>query len=222
MAVIYFDGDQTLWDFEALMRRTLAATIDELRRLRPELSGDLTVDAFVADRDSVAAHLRGSTTNLEAIRLAAFEHSLRRFGVPDSSLASHLNAFYLERRFASVDLFDDVVPVLEELSREHTIGLLSNGNSYPNRVGLERYFSATVFAQDHGVAKPDPRIYAVAEQALPGNDFVMVGDSITDDILGAQAFAWTAIWVNREGAELPAGVNPDDIVENLVALPSLL
>ncbi len=30
---VYFDGDQTLWDFQALMRRSLAATIVESRAL---------------------------------------------------------------------------------------------------------------------------------------------------------------------------------------------
>ena len=32
---LFFDGDQTLWDFEKLIRRALAATLDELRRLCP-------------------------------------------------------------------------------------------------------------------------------------------------------------------------------------------
>jgi hypothetical protein len=42
VAVIFFDGDQTLWDFQGLMRWTLAATIDELRRLEPTVEGDLS------------------------------------------------------------------------------------------------------------------------------------------------------------------------------------
>jgi hypothetical protein len=68
---IYFDGDQTLWDFQGLMRRTLGVTIEELRRLVPDLDGDLSVDAFVIDRQRASQALRGTTTNLEAIRLAA-------------------------------------------------------------------------------------------------------------------------------------------------------
>ena len=56
---VFFDVDQTLWDFERLMRRALARTIDELLRLGPETHGDLSVESFVTDRHRVGeAHSR--------------------------------------------------------------------------------------------------------------------------------------------------------------------
>ncbi|GAA2758910.1 HAD family hydrolase [Actinopolymorpha rutila] len=222
MAVIFFDGDQTLWDFRTLMRRTLAATIEELRRLVPAAEGDLSVDTFVADRELVAEQLRGTVTNLESIRLAAFTHSLHRLGIDDAGLAEHLNDYYLQRRFANVDLYDDVLPTLETLILNHSVGLLSNGNSYPARVGLEHLFSATVFSQDHGVEKPDPRIYAIARAAIPGDRYVMVGDSIPNDVIGAQQAGWEGIWLNRDRQEPPADARPDAILPNLHGLPALI
>jgi len=32
---VFLDGDQTLWDFEKLMRRAMLATLGELKTLRP-------------------------------------------------------------------------------------------------------------------------------------------------------------------------------------------
>lgn len=222
MAVIFFDGDQTLWDFQALMRRTLAATIDELRRHEPAIGGDLSVEAFVADREAVADQLRGKVTNLESIRLAAFTRSLLRLGIADARLAQHLNNYYLQRRFADVDLYDDVLPVLDSLVRDHSLGLLSNGNSYPDRAGLGRFFTATVFSQDHGVEKPNPRIYSIAQAAIPGDEYVMVGDSITNDVAAAQLVGWKGIWLNRDRRELPVRVRPDAILTSLYELPTLI
>jgi putative hydrolase of the HAD superfamily len=222
VAVIFFDGDQTLWDFQALMRRTLAATIKELRRLEPAVDGDLSVEAFVADREAAADSLRGKVTNLESVRLAAFTRSLSRLGIEHARLAEHLNNYYLQRRFAGVDLYDDVLPVLENLIRKHTLGLLSNGNSYPERVGLERFFTATVFSQDHGTEKPDPRIYAIAQAAIAGSEYIMVGDSITNDVVAAQRVGWKGIWLNRDRLAVPAGVRPDAIVTDLHELPTLI
>lgn len=222
VAVIFFDGDQTLWDFRALMRRTLAATIKELRRREPAVEGDLSVEAFVADREAAAEQLRGKVTNLESIRLAAFTRSLQRLGIQDARLADHLNNYYLRRRFAGVDLYDDVRPVLETLIRDHAVGLLSNGNSYPERVGLERFFTATVFSQDHGVEKPDPRIYVIAQAAIPGGEYVMVGDSVTNDVIAAQCVGWAGIWLNRDRRDPPAGVRPDAILTDLYELPALV
>jgi HAD superfamily hydrolase (TIGR01549 family) len=222
VAVIFFDGDQTLWDFQGLMRRTLAATIKELRRQEPAVEGDLSVEAFVADREAAAEQLRGKVTSLESIRLAAFTRSLWRLGIPDARLAERLNDYYLQQRFAGVDLYDDVLPVLETLIRDHTVGLLSNGNSYPERVGLERFFTATVFSQDHGVEKPDPRIYAIAQAAIPGSEYIMVGDSIANDVVAAQRVGWEGIWLNRDRRDPPAGVRPDAILTDLYELPTLI
>ncbi len=222
MAVIFFDGDQTLWDFQALMRRTLAATIKELRRQAPTLEGDLSVEEFVADREAVAEQLRGKVTNLESVRLAAFTRSLRRLGIQDAGLAQHLNDFYLQRRFAGVDLYDDVLPVLGILIRDHAVGLLSNGNSYPEQVDLQRLFTATVFSQDHGVEKPDPRIYAIAQAAIPGGEYVMVGDSLINDVVAAQRVGWRGIWLNRDRRVLPTGIRPDAIVADLHELLTLI
>ncbi|MFI5709698.1 hypothetical protein [Kribbella sp. NPDC051620] len=50
---LYFDGDQTLWDFDRQMRRALQATLDELRVQRPELpTTGLDVESMIADRRS--------------------------------------------------------------------------------------------------------------------------------------------------------------------------
>lgn len=47
---VFFDGDQTLWDFEVLMRRALASTLEHLRELRPGADTDgLDVESMVAD-----------------------------------------------------------------------------------------------------------------------------------------------------------------------------
>lgn len=46
---VFFDGDQTLWDFDAAMRRALAATVAELRRRRHvPRKAKLDVDALIA------------------------------------------------------------------------------------------------------------------------------------------------------------------------------
>ncbi|WAH95235.1 HAD family hydrolase [Arthrobacter sp. MMS18-M83] len=214
MAVFFFDGDQTLWDFQAMMRRALAATIGELSRLRPGTGGDMSVEPFVTDREAVAERLRGHVTNLEQVRFEAFRQSLARLRLGDDDLAAHLNEFYLQRRFADVMLYDDVLPVLAELRRNHHVGLLSNGNSYPKRLGLEDCFQAAVLSQDHGVEKPDRRIFDIASDLLPGEPRIMVGDSLANDVAGAQAAGWTGVWLNREGAATPKAA-PDLMIRSL-------
>jgi FMN hydrolase / 5-amino-6-(5-phospho-D-ribitylamino)uracil phosphatase len=71
------------------------------------------------DREAAADQVRGVATNLESIGLAAFTRSLWRLGIPDARLAEHLNDYCLQQRFAGVDLYDDVRPVLETLICDH-------------------------------------------------------------------------------------------------------
>jgi putative hydrolase of the HAD superfamily len=92
---------------------------------------------------------------------------------------------------------------------------LSNGNSYRDRVGLQRYFGAAVFSQDVGAEKPDPAIYLAAQKALPGDRYIMVGDSLTNDVTGAQAAGWSGVWLNRDGLPRPSSASPDLTISSL-------
>jgi putative hydrolase of the HAD superfamily len=220
---LFFDGDNTLWNFDQVMRRALHATLAELRGWHPG-AGTLTVDDLIADRQAVAAELNGTELNQERLRLAAFQRTLTRLGPPNSSLAAELTAFYLERRFADIELFPDTLPVLRALRTTYTIGLFSNGNSYPDRSGLEDLFDVVLFSQDLGVAKPDPAAYLLAAQKVnrPPSAIAMIGDSLPNDVVGPQRAGWTGIWLNRDGLPCPAGHAPDGEVSTLHELPGVL
>ena len=119
----------TLWDFEKVMRHSLSITLTELRNQIPgQASTDLTVDRMIEIRNSSAIELKGRVVNLEEIRFHAFKRTLEFIGCYDSSLAADLNSLYLKHRFEDIELYPDVIPVLDILRYDFTIGLLSNGN----------------------------------------------------------------------------------------------
>src|SRR5690348_14607196 len=99
------------------MRRALASTLGLLRELRPgpDTQG-VDVESMDADRAAVTADRSTIGLRLEQLRLAAFERTLARIGIPDSDLAITLNQLYLKNRFTDVPLYDDVLPVLAKLS----------------------------------------------------------------------------------------------------------
>lgn len=50
---------------------------------------------------------------------------------------------------------------LEALAPRYTLGIVSNGNCYPEDFGLEVHIAFPVYPRDHGgIEKPDPRISA--------------------------------------------------------------
>ena len=225
ISAISFDGDMTLWDFQKVMRHALKKALAELRQLVPtQDAADLTVEEMIAIRNKIEEDEQGRTWNHEELRLLAFERTLESIGSPDRDLAVHLNALYLKHRFEDIELYPDVIPALDRLAPHFKLGLLSNGNSYPDRCGLEGRFAFVVFSQDVQIRKPDRRIFeiAVREAGCPLEELLHVGDSFENDVMGAHGAGAKTAWLNREGMESNAEVKPDVEITSLADLPGVL
>jgi HAD superfamily hydrolase (TIGR01549 family) len=101
------------------------------------------------------------------------------------------------------ELFEDVLPVLEELrNADLRIALVSNGiRDLTEFVAHHRLdVHAIVDSRSHGRVKPHPTIFHAALVALgvAPEDAVMVGDSLEEDIEGARALGMRAILIDRE------------------------
>lgn len=225
ISVISLDGDMTLWDFEAFMRRALAHTLEEFRAQfsSPELAS-LTVEKMVAIRDAVASELKDTTVDLAEIRLRAFQRTVTSVGCHDPSLATHLNDLYRTRRFQDVELYPDVLPALDALRRSYALGILSNGNGYPEHLGLSERLSFAVFSEEYGHEKPDERIFREVRRqmgCLP-DELMHVGDSLQCDVAGAHEAGALAVWLNRDGKHATGNVVPDIEIRSLAELPELM
>jgi len=224
VTAVSFDADDTLWDFEFVMRRALAHVLEELRRALPGPATDaLTVEAMIEIRDRVAAARRGQGARLTDIRQEAFAETVRVCGHGSDELAAHLTAVYFTRRYEDVRLYPDVLPTLDALGPRYVLGLVSNGNSYPERCGLQGRFRFAIFAEDHGAEKPDPALFRVALRQVgcgPGQ-MLHVGDSLGNDVLGARRAGVRAVWLNRSGAANGTDIRPDAEIRSLAELPAI-
>ena len=147
----------------------------------------MDIDRMVAIRNETQDRLRGRVSDLNAVREESMKQTLREAGRPDDELGSHLTQAYFRHRDASRALFPDVRPALERLAPSYLLGLLSNGNTGADALGIGGMVSFEVFSQDHGgIEKPDPRIFEIAvEQAgCPAGEIAHVGDSLENDVVG--------------------------------------
>ena len=225
ISTISFDGDMTLWDFRKVMRHSLKYTLVELQRKVPtQRVLELTVDEMIAIREQFAEAVKGKIWNLEEIRLRAFERTLEHVGCPDKELAVHLNSIYRKHRFEDIELYPDVIPTFDVLAPHFKLGLLSNGNTYPERCGLEGHFAFVVFSQDVQVEKPDPRIFEITSQRSGCElaQLLHVGDSLETDITGARSAGVPSVWLNREGLPNDTETRPDYEVASLTEIPAIL
>jgi FMN hydrolase / 5-amino-6-(5-phospho-D-ribitylamino)uracil phosphatase len=124
---------------------------------------------------------------------------------------------------ANFDLYEDALPVLDEIRRAGLkIGLVSNGardlEEFVVHHGLE--VDAAIGSRAHGWTKPHETIFRAALAALgvEPEEAAMVGDSLADDVEGAQALGMRAVLVDREGRfpDVP------DALRDLYGVPAAL
>ena len=225
ISTISFDGDMTLWDFMKVMRHSLKQTLVELQKQAPTPRAlKLTVDEMIAIRDQLAEEVKGEIWSLLEIRRRAFERTLEYVGHPDKNLAAHLDAIYRKHRFEDIELYPDVIPTFDILAPHFKLGLLSNGNTYPENCGLEGRFAFVVFSQDVQVEKPDPKIFQItAERAeCELSQMLHVGDSLKNDVAGAKNVGTPSVWLNRDGLPNDTNIQPDYEVASLTEILAIV
>jgi putative hydrolase of the HAD superfamily len=158
-------------------------------------------------------------------RRTAWRDALAQQGIDDADLAAELAERFPAERRAYHEVFEDVVPALDELGRRHRLALITNGASCLQREkldasGLAGRFDAVVVSGDSGAGKPDPAIFRLALDRLGGEaaGAWMIGDSLERDVRGALGAGLRAVWVNRFGDD----GDHEPQVTTLAELPALL
>ena len=144
LKAVSFDVDGTLHDFEAVMQCALGHVLDTLQETDPAAAEMLTVDRMIETRDRVHDEQRGEVRSLNEVRREGFRRMLEDVGRPDKELAARLGDIYYETKYSLEALFEDVRPALETLTPRLTLGIISNGNTYPRQLGLEDLIAFSV------------------------------------------------------------------------------
>lgn len=104
------------------------------------------------------------------------------------------------------EVFADAVPVLDAIrARGIRMGVVSNWpptlEQTLERAGLRHYFDVIVSSGVVGFAKPHPRIFETAAEALglPAMRILYVGDDLEHDALGAPRAGMQAVLLDRRG-----------------------
>ncbi len=121
------------------------------------------------------------------------------------------------------------IETLTALQKEYALYALSNGTSavQRNRIqksGLQPFFQDIFLSEEVGYAKPAPQFFGAVFQKIPFtvSQTVMVGDSLSADIAGANAYGIRSVWFNRFGRENTANVKADTELRKICDLPLLL
>ena len=120
--------------------------------------------------------------------------------------------------------------VKQKLYGRYKLYLASNGTAVVQRgrmtsADLYPYFEESFVSQELGHNKPSKAYFDAAFARIPGFDpdeCLMVGDSLTSDILGGRNAGLRTVWVNPGHKTAPDHLKPDYEIELLADLPALL
>lgn len=222
---IFFDLDDTLWNFSA----NSAISLRKLYEISPILkklfkSIEEFINIYHINNSLMWDYYSKGLVTTNELKVERWRRTLatRQFEVL-TAVCEELDRNYLDILAKGNEKFEGVDSMLSNLSKKYLLAILSNGFSKTqyqklHYSGIERYITRTIVSEEIGINKPNPKIfdYAISETGA-SVPYLMVGDNGETDILGAMKAGWNAIWYNPKGSVFPLdkiemknqGINPD-------------
>ncbi len=223
LRAVLFDLDDTLHDDT----QAFTSAAEEVAR---DVAAEYGIDAlalkeaYVAEAEGFWKRLTADhvhqllVTKLTSLRARLWGTALSSVGLDDPRLTERSAANYNLYRRKYFALFPGALDLLKRLKAAgKKLGLVTNGVSETHRekialLEVSEYFDAIFLADEVGMVKPDPRLFAHACEKL-GNGpaaTAMVGDRYERDIAGAIEAGLFTVWMNLRGEPLPDGAAAPD------------
>lgn len=222
---LLFDFDNTLVDFEAASKKAFWLTFQQFER-----SCDESIyRTYQQINRQVWKDFESNKITAKLLRTQRFELLFKILGETIIS-PTLFGQQYLENLVKKSELYDGVIPLLQSLKENYKLSLITNGLREVQRRRLQRlhiltYFDSIVVSDEIGVAKPNINYFKYVYNSIafpPAKEQILiVGDSLSSDILGGQNFGIHTCWVSG-GKANTTNIIPDYQIDAVVELPALL
>ena len=223
--VLLFDADETLFDFKMTEREALFKSIEEFNL---DLDKEYALNVYSKINKAIWEEFERGEITSDKLRVERFERFLKKVNKDvDAILFSKAYSKFLGE---GAYLFEDSVEVIDYLSKEYTLVLITNGlkDVQRNRIAktpLKDYFKELVISDEIKISKPDKRIFNYALEKVGNIDkskVLMIGDSLTSDMQGGINAGIDTCWYNPNGFENKLGLNLTYEINSLKELMNIL
>ena len=222
---IFFDFDDTLWDFQknsAIVLKQLYDEFDLGIKLGVDMEGFLKTYKEV-NLDFWSQYYKRQI-NKEYLRNNRFNDTFKRFGYDNYEENLVFTDHYLNRAPKGNFLKEGCIETLEYLSENYQLHIITNGFKEVQHIkidacGLRNYFKNIIISEEHQLIKPEKEIFLLGEKLALANkdECVMIGDSFESDIAGAVNAGWDAIYFSESKESKYEGT----VINNLTQLKLL-
>lgn len=229
---LFFDLDNTLYDFSANSKLALHDALEKLDILPHLPSFEEFYDVYHPINDRLWGEYREKKITKDDLRAKRMRLSLDHFKYRLKFSPLVVDDKYLEIMPSKAMLMPNTLEVLAELKRRGyqmliiTNGFLEVQSKKMKTTHLAPYFSHLVISEVVKVPKPDAQIFEYAMECCKASpsECVMIGDSLESDILGAQNAGIDQIYYNWQHLEIDESqpVKPSFIIDSLLDLLDIL
>lgn len=201
---IFFDLDNTLWDFEKNSREALLHLF-----LEHDIQNHCQIDFlnFITVYEAINHdmwHLYSlNQTTKEELRFQRFHKAFLHFKYDNLALANVWADDYLKLSPYKTHLIEDASEVLHYLQDKYHLHIITNGFKEVQHIKLDAcnlkpHFKHIIISEEYGFNKPDIQIFKLAQEFTGAlqHECVMIGDNYEADILGALNAGWKAIYLS--------------------------
>ncbi|MBN1416707.1 MAG: YjjG family noncanonical pyrimidine nucleotidase [Bacteroidales bacterium] len=203
---IFFDLDNTLWDYKTNMKETFAEIVRELNLKQIQLQFDEFVKRFEKTNDQYWIAYRKGLISKDFLRRKRFSDTLESLGIYDELIVDQIADLYHQRVSRKANLFPGVHETLAYLKEKYKLYIITNGfveiqTNKLESAELSWYFDRIFMAEATGYRKPDKRFfqYALSSVNAKKDESIMVGDDPEADILGARDTGIDQVFFNPAG-----------------------
>lgn len=201
-----FDLDQTLLDFHASEYKALGLVL----KLNGLSFSDDIYQAFKEYNKTLWLELEKGTITRPELFTKRFLYIFERCEGESSALDPlKINDEFIRTMSVNGVLMDgalDFVRKLKENIPDARIYIASNGATINAKgriasTGLDKYIDYLFISEDMGVTKPDAEFFDICLDRIaePKSSCIMIGDSLSSDMLGAKNASLDSVWFMPSG-----------------------
>lgn len=221
---LFIDMDDTVLDFKKAEYVAIRKTLSE--------AGIEPTDAVCARYSQINQgyweRLERKEVTREQLQVGRFADLMAEYGVQAD--AGKCAVRYMENLSIGHYFLPGAEEALQALSGSYKLYLASNGNTETQRsriasAGIAKYFAEIFISGEVGVNKPDKGFFERCFARIPDFDpakAMIVGDSLTSDILGGKNAGIATCWVNPDHKPAKPDMIPDYEIESISRLEELL
>lgn len=222
---IFFDLDETILDFTKAERVALKNTLEHF--------GAPSVDA-VLERYHVIniehwKRLEKGELTREQVKMGRYEQLFSELGLEKID-AGAVTRYYEGRLAIGHYFIDGARETLNSLFGSYRLFLVTNGSrkvqeSRLKSARIEGFFDGVFISEVIGYDKPDRRFFESCFDKIPDfskSESIIIGDSLTSDILGGKNCGIKTVWYNKNNVENKTDILPDYETDSLYQIGELI